>query len=193
MSSVVSEREKKLVIELLLHRMSEDQFLRDFPLGSEAAASAAGLAMLREAVRTSDPVGVEFGLYLGHRFGISADYLDVLCELATANWHQRHEDVVAALGKLKSPMSVDALYNAALLRHPYREYDDSESLGVKATWALRAIETPESIEKLGMLLRSDNKILSAEAEMRLEDIRRSSRTTTASELAELQLSQNRSP
>jgi hypothetical protein len=193
MSSVVSERQQKLILDLLLHRMSEVQFLRDFPLASEQAASDAGLATLRAAARTSDPVGVEFGLYLGHRFGFSADYLDVLCELATSSWHQRHEDVVDGLAKLESPLSVDALVASATTRHRYRDYDDSETLGVKATWALRHIETPAAIEKLGTLLRGDNTILSAEARLRLEDLQRSAKTTIAKELAMAQLAPHRSP
>jgi hypothetical protein len=192
-SSVVSEREKKLIIDLLRHRISEDQFFHDFPLASEGAASAAGLAMLRQAARVSDPVGVEFGLYLGHRFGISADYLDVLCELATSSWHQRHDDVIDGLSKLKSPKSIDALFIAATTQHSYRDYDDSETLGVKATWALRSIETAGAIEKLGLLLRGSNKILSSEARLRLEDLQRSAKTTTAKELARAQLTQHSSP
>jgi hypothetical protein len=187
MSSIVSERQQKLIIDVLLHRMSDEQFLRDFPLASEQAATDAGLAMLRAAARTSDPVGVEFGLYLGHRFGFSADYLDVLCELATSSWHQRHEDVVDGLAKLKSPLSVDALVASATTRHRYRDYDDSETLGVKATWALRHIESPAAVEKLGLLLRGDNAILSSEARFRLEDIQRSAKTTIAKELATAQL------
>lgn len=186
MSSAVTDRERKLIIELLLHRISEDHFLREFPVASEQAASAAGLAMLRAAT-PSDPAGVEFGLYLGHRFGITPDYLDVLCELATASWHERHEDVVDALAKLKSPTSVDALFNAALTRHAYRDYDESETLAVKVTWALRRIETPEALEKLGALRRSSNRIVSSEATRRLEDIARSGKTSTAKELAKAEL------
>jgi hypothetical protein len=129
--------------------------------------------MLREAARVCDPVGIEFGLYLGHHFGFAPEQLAVLCELAKADWHQRHEDVVDALSQLNLPGSEEALYAAATSRHAYRDYDESESLGVKATWALSKLQTLGAIETLGALLRDDRAILCSEARQRLEDLARS--------------------
>lgn len=164
--SSVSERERGLVVDLLLSRISEDSFHREYPI-ERGEASSVGLAMLRRACVERDPVGVEFGLYLGHRFGISADYLDVLLVLAAADWHERHEDVVDGLAQLKAPASVDALYHTALAEHPYRNYDDASALGVKAVRAIGGIETPEALARLEQLLHSEHAALKDQARKEL--------------------------
>lgn len=181
-SSTVSDRECALIVGLILDRISEDRFLREFPVGP-AGPRAAALAILKRAAQAKDPVGVEMGLCLGHRFGMSMDFLEILCELVEADWHKRHEDAVSGLAKLKSPASVDVLYGAALSRHAYREYDEAYSLGVKAIYALAAIQTSEAIEKLGMLMRCNNDILASEARMRIEELEHSGATNATKEAA----------
>ncbi len=115
-------------------------------------------------------MGVEFGLYLGHRFGISPDYLDALLGLASADWHERHEDVVDGLAKLKAPASANGLYEAALAHHPYRDYDEANALGVKAVRALGSLQTHEAIVLLGRLLHSRNPALTSEVRAQLTRI-----------------------
>jgi hypothetical protein len=160
--SSIRKRERQLILGLLLSRISEDEFYREYPTKPEEASSV-GLAMLRRALQERDPVGVEFGLYLGHRFGISPDYLDVLLSLASADWHERHEDVVDGLAKLKAPASASRLYEAALAEHPYRQYDEANTLGVKAVRALGSLQTQEAIVLLGRLLCGGNAALKSEA------------------------------
>jgi hypothetical protein len=189
--SAVSERELSLILDLLLSRISEDEFHRQFPI-VPGAASAAGLAMLQRAVQTPDPVGVEFGLYLGHRFGISPEYLDVLIALAGASWHERHEDVVDGLAKLKAPTSVDALYGLALAKYTYREYDDACSLGVKSIRALGAIQSVEAVERLAALLRCGNDILVSQAERQLLRMECSGASETVRDAARRILASHRS-
>ena len=46
-------------------------------------------------------------------FGITADHLELLVQLASAYWHRRHEDVASALDHLRTPAAVDALYHLA--------------------------------------------------------------------------------
>jgi hypothetical protein len=108
--SSVGNREQRLILDLLLRRKSARQFFEEFPVKPDDAA-APGLAMLQRALAERDSVGVEFGLYLGHRFGISLKYLDVLLALAGEKWHERHEDVIDGLAKLRSPQSIDVLYH----------------------------------------------------------------------------------
>jgi hypothetical protein len=106
--SFVSPDKQQLILDLLLQKVSERDFYSRFPT-TPSEASASGAAMLRRALEEQDRVAVEFGLYLGHRFGITPDYLDALEKLAGTAWHERHEDVVAGLAKLASPSSVIAL------------------------------------------------------------------------------------
>lgn len=175
--SSVSEHERRLILDLLMGRVSEDDFYRDLPC-KPGEASELGLAMLRRAVEERDPVGVEFGLYLGHRFGISQKYLDVLLLLAGENWHERHEDVIDGLAKLDSPESVDVFYRAALVKHPYLEYDEAYALGVKCIYALGKIQTLEAVVRLGELLRSGNSVLESEAGAQLARIERLGKSET---------------
>jgi hypothetical protein len=167
--SFVPERQRRLILDLLLGRLSEEQFFQEFP-ASRDDASSVGLDMVRRAIQERDAVGVEFGLYLGHRFGVSPSYLDALIELVGANWHERHEDVVDGLAKLKAPASIDALYQAALAEHSYRDYDEAHSLEVKAVRALAAIHTGKAIERLGELLRHANSTVQSETRAQLTKI-----------------------
>ena len=64
------------------------------------------------------------------------DHLDLLVQLASADWHHKHEDVVSALGQLRSPAAVEALYHAAWWVPDYLDFDESRALAVKAIWAL---------------------------------------------------------
>jgi HEAT repeat protein len=149
--SFVNPDQQKLILDLLLGRISEQEFFAKYPTSS-TAASDEGAQMLQRALQERDATAVEFGLYLGHRFGITAEYLESLKALAVSDWHQRHEDVVAALAKLKNSTSVEALYRAAGLQLSYLEYDDTFALANKAVHALKAIGTAEAIEFLGRLL-----------------------------------------
>jgi len=150
--SFVSPEKQQLILDLLLDRLSEQDFYSRYPT-SQSEVSTSGATMLRRALEEEDRVAVEFGLYLGHRFGITPEYLDTLENLAAAPWHERHEDVVAGLAKLRSPSSATALRDAALLRPAYLSYDDAFSLARKAIHALKSIQTPEALEKLGEILR----------------------------------------
>ena len=169
--SSVGEREQGLVVDLILGRVSDDEFCRRFPI-KPGQCSETGRNMLARALEKQDAVGVEFGLHLGHRFGISDAYLDLLLELAEAPWHQRHEDVINALAKLKSPDSVETLFRTALSSFSYREYDESNSLGRKCVHTLAAIRTRSALARLGDLLASGEPNVESAARRQLERIER---------------------
>jgi hypothetical protein len=167
--SFVDERTRGLILDLLRARIREDEFYRAFPL-KPGEGSRAGQAMLVRALNERDAIGVEFGLYLGHRFGICEECLDVLLGLAGESWHERHEDVVDALVKLKSARSVESLLRTAKTRFPYRDYDESNSLGVKCIRALGALYTRDAVSGLGDLVVSGDPNLEREAEAQLQCI-----------------------
>jgi hypothetical protein len=68
-----------------------------------------GLSLLRDAVYCQDGLDVEMALIVCVTFGFTMDHLDLLIELAAADWHHTHEDVVSALGQLRAPAAVDVL------------------------------------------------------------------------------------
>jgi hypothetical protein len=90
-----------------------------------------------------------------------------LIELLAAPWHTRHEDVASTLQSIRDPRSVDALYRAALVKLPYLEYNDSEALARKCTWALADIGTPEARARLEALTTQADETVADFARRRL--------------------------
>jgi len=166
--SFVSEREQKLILDLVGQKITESAFCSTFPLVA-GTASTAGLSMLQRALEERDAVGVDFGTILAEQFGLAPEYLQVLADLASAPWHQRHEDIVRELALLKSPLSIEPLYQAAQARYEY-SYDDGAAIARKAVHALGDILTVESVSRLGDLLRDRRQIVQNYARKELTKI-----------------------
>jgi hypothetical protein len=150
--SSVSTSQQQLILDLLLGKLGEQEFYDRYPT-SAAEVTEVGLHMLERGLQERDPVAVEFGLYITHRFGVTPQHLGVLNALAPAPWHERHEDAVSALAQLRDPSSVVPLYEAARLRLAYLEYDESFALARKAIRALQGIQTVEAVDRLGLLAK----------------------------------------
>lgn len=148
--SFVSTSQQQLILDLLLGKLGEQEFYDRYPTNA-AEVSGVGLHMLERGLQERDPVAVEFGLYIAHRFGVAPAHVGVLNALAIAPWHERHEDAVSALAKLRDASSVEPLHQAALLRLPYLEYDESFALARKAIHALKDVQTLSAVDKLGEL------------------------------------------
>jgi len=136
-----------------------------------------GLKLLKEAIESRDADGVELALIVGNEFGITMDYLGMLLQLSSADWHCMHEDVVSLLGQLRTPTAVDALYQAAVWIPDYLDYDDNRALARKAIWALGDTPGPEAGAALVRLRDSDSEIVRKGAEAQLER-RQKSHTAT---------------
>lgn len=165
----VPENQKQLFRDLFFKRISEDVFLEKFQKTRKSIGPAI-LELLERGLVEKDSDAVEAAMPLMYRFGISRDYLDVLNSLAEEPWHRKHEDVVFALGKIKDTSSVDILSRTAITNHPYLEDDEASALGTKSIYALKNIQTPEAIAKLGQLARNENDVLKTTAIGRLKDI-----------------------
>ncbi|MBY8872082.1 HEAT repeat domain-containing protein [Micromonospora sp. PLK6-60] len=126
-----------------------------------------GLRLLRQALQTKDADDAEAALVVCSEFGVTSEALEPLLQLAAADWHQRHEDVVTAIGRFKDPRAVGALLQATLLVPDYLDYDDSRALATKAIWALGVIPGSDAQRALRELLDSDDAILRAGAEQQL--------------------------
>ena len=142
-----------------------EQFLDAF---GATDGESLGLALLRDAAGRHDSVDVELALVVCFRFGLSAAHLEVLDALAFADWHQRHEDVATALGRLRSPGSVEALVHLATWVPDYLEYDDARALATKAVWALGSISSRGAREALESLAGADDPIVASGARAQLE-------------------------
>jgi hypothetical protein len=97
-----------------------------------ADGHALGLRLLRDAVDRRDGMDVDAALAVCGTFGITADHLELLVQLASADWHRDHEDVATGLDHLRTPAAVDALYHLAWWIPDYLDWDDTRGLARKA-------------------------------------------------------------
>jgi hypothetical protein len=161
----MTEQQKKLILDLSLGNISLDEFSKKY---SEHIDSEYVLMKLRMAFEKQDASGVEYALLLGFFFKLfNKDYTDLLNNLIQEDWHFKHEDIASVLQQIKSPSSIEALYNSALKRLEYLDYDDSYALARKCIHALGEIHTEYSKEKLQLLAESDIPIIKEKAEKQL--------------------------
>jgi HEAT repeat protein len=166
----VTPEEQELIMSMAVvpgrgHEVSPEEVLRHF---GTSDGSALGLSLLRDAVERRDADDVEMALIVGATFGFTMDYLDLLVELTSAEWHHKHEDVVSALGQLRTPDAVDALEWMAQWIPGYLDFDENRALATKATWALGGTPGPEAEQALVGLLGSDSEIVREEAKAQLK-------------------------
>ena len=79
------------------------------------------------------------------------DVVQLLCELIKEPWHTKHEDIVMLLADVKDPKTVDCIYEAAILKFEYLNYDETYQLARKCIKVLSGIGDKNSIEKLKLL------------------------------------------
>ncbi len=164
------EVDMQSILDLLLNKITESEFLVKTGLEKESIP-ALSKKILTRALAEKDADAVESGMFLMARFGYAGqDFLNVLNTLALEPWHQRHEDIVFQLGKIKDPSSVPVLAQTAIANHKYLENDEAFALGSKSIYALRNIGTPEAVDVLSDLARSPNEILRKTASGRLKDL-----------------------
>lgn len=144
---------------------SPEQVLRHF---GATDGKALGLSLLRDAVDREESLDVEMALIVCATFGFTMGHLDLLVRLASAGWHHKHEDVVSALGQLRAPAAVGALYHAAWWVPDYLDFDESRALAVKAIWALGGTPGDEAEQALTELGGAEDEIVRAAARAQLD-------------------------
>jgi hypothetical protein len=148
-------------------RKNKKEFINDFSTDVTEKPHYI-LQLLEIAYREKNAEDVELSLSLASMFdSISKEYSTILIKLLKADWHYKHEDIVLIFQKLKIPEAVDVIYETAMKRFKYLEYDDNFTLARKCTWALAKINTAESIEKLRLLAQSNNDVVKEYALKRL--------------------------
>jgi hypothetical protein len=99
--------------------------------------------------------------------GLSRDYTNLYCSLLKENWHYSHEDLVMYLETIKDPQSVECIFQVTSKEQDFYE-DEPHPLTQKCIWALGAINSPESIEKIKQLATSSGSIVKEIALLELE-------------------------
>jgi len=97
----------------------------------------------------------------------------------SVDWHTRHEDVVAALGRLRSPDTVEALYHATQWIPEYLDYDETRALAMKAIRALAKIPGYRAERALIRVLDSEDELLQEMARYQLQKRRRRDATPSS--------------
>ena len=123
------------------------------------------LAQLIAAKETKDSDLLENLLNLKNQKKYNTLHTEILCQLLKEVWHDRHEDIIMTLNDIKDTRSIDSIYEASLY---IPEWDDGRSLAKKCIWALRSINTFESIEKIKILANSNDLIIRETAKLNLQ-------------------------
>ena len=159
----------KLLASLLDGKITKWYFIENYSGDLSDGVKHCG-ELLTKALASKNTNLVEFGLSLGSYFGyLKEDSVDLLNRLLLEDWHHSHEDIVSLLQDMKSPKSVEPLYETALKQFNYLNYDDSFGLARKCTWALSVINTNESIAKLKLLSQAENPSIRQYANKRLNE------------------------
>ena len=144
------------------------RFLKEFPVDIIDNPEYV-LQLLERAYFEKNGDDVEFAFIIAGNFNlVNENYLDMMIKLMKEDWHVTHECIASYMQQLKSPKTIDCLYEAALTDFPYLEFDEAYALAVKCIWALGEINTPESYEKLKLLTQSNNEIIKENAIYQLE-------------------------
>ena len=162
----VTEEERKFILSFAQDRISESGFLSAFGHNFRAYPRRA-VELLEKARQERSPIDVELSLILLYKFGGLPEALHLLNQLLVEGWHSRHEDIALALEELHDPTSVEPLYQAALSRHEYLDWDEGYALARKCTWGLSKIGTPEAFARLRDLSRVENTVIAGYARKRL--------------------------
>jgi hypothetical protein len=158
------------ILDLATGRITEAEFLRRYPVDPRREPDHVR-RLLEDASHSRNADDVEYAMLLGFTFGWNEDTVSILNRLLVEDWHQQHENIAMALSELRTPSSVESLYQAALSHHPYLDYDDSYALAVKCIWGLGKIGTEAARERLARLAASENPVIRDQAQKQLKRIR----------------------
>lgn len=160
---------KDLILKIMIKQINLSEFLCQFGDGSGELDLCKELTIAREA---KDAELVDLLLYLSAVVKFDYYDVDILNQLVTDPWHQKHEEIVRLLEHYRQPSSVNPLYEAALLNLDYRDYDEDFILANKCIRVLEKIQDQNAIEKMELLASADNELIRQYAQKHLNRVRR---------------------
>ncbi|CAA7195132.1 HEAT repeat domain-containing protein [Chryseobacterium potabilaquae] len=144
-----------------------DNYWDQFPSGNLLRFKNETLSLLKGNLVNKDEKGLANTLAVICNDGADGDYTDILLQLLDEKWHTSEEDIITILELIKDPKSIDKLYEVAI---NIPDYDDMRALAKKCMWALSAINTPKSINKLRLLQASNDPIIKENAIFQIEQV-----------------------
>jgi len=157
----MTEKEKKLIVDFTLNKITNSEFFSQFKFGDNIGNYI--ISNLQKAFKDESPEDIENILLLYFNindFKFDTSHIQLLCDILLEKWHHSHEDLAMILQKLKDPKSISFLEKAMYLNLEYLEYNDGESLIRKCAYALGDINSKESWNVINSLSKSDNCIIS---------------------------------
>jgi len=165
----MTDKQFELIEKLVQKQISIEKFKLLFPLNFKTEPDLL-LENLEQAFKRKDAKQTEYIfriLFLDELLLRSNKYAPLLSDLLLADWHYIHEDVAMILREIKSPDSVKALKNAAIMKLDYLDYDDTFQLARKCIKALHAVHTESSKTALSELIQYNNPIIAKYAQKEL--------------------------
>lgn len=129
----ISEDDRKILWKYVSREISRDMLSQQLSCQVDAKFILSGL---KSAFTQKNSGDAALFVHLGYILGFDQNHADILNKLLLEDWHKEHENIAFVLGELRSPSSVDFLYNAALIKLPYFENDNSYNFVEKVLYAL---------------------------------------------------------
>ena len=82
--------------------------------------------------------------------------IEILCKLSKEEWHGKHEDIASYFQKIKSPKTIECIYELAISDFEKYRWDDNFALVRKCCFALGDINTPKAKKKLELIMKNTN-------------------------------------
>jgi hypothetical protein len=125
------------------------------------------VAHLESAIRDENAAAAEAALLEVYDAGLHPVHCTILIALVEASWHQKHEDIVHAIQRLRCPDAVAALERTTFSAYEYRDYDDYGMLASQCIWALADIGSPDAHAAITRLANCGNPLIANSALERL--------------------------
>ena len=165
----MTEEERSIINQFYFSEISKELFLEFYPVDFKKDKEHIFLSVKSAyEARNSGDLDLALTLIIFDTDIVDADrFVELLCLLLRETWHQQHENITRILQEIKSPKSIDTLYQTALTKFDYLDYDDSIPLAIKCIHALGDINTAYAKEKLQLLASSENSVIKEKAEKQL--------------------------
>jgi hypothetical protein len=129
----MNDIDQKLLGSLLSNKITDQYFTENYS-GDLSDGAKHVEKILNEALTSKNADQVDFAMSLASYFRFwNANLVDILNKLLLWDWHYRHEDIVSLLQGMKSPSSIEPLFQTAFKKFDYLNYDDCYGLARKCT------------------------------------------------------------
>jgi hypothetical protein len=149
--------QKKLLKDFMFGLISHEEMQKKYPVDLTKNGDYI-FSTIRQAWEDKNPEDLEYSLLLilfNKAVIYQEGFVELLGQLLKEEWHHQQEDIVSVLQKLKSPKSIEVLYETIFKKFTNLSYDDTYSLSRQCIHALGDINTDESRAKLKLLTVSD--------------------------------------